>query len=57
VLVIDQTSHLHQRAVQTGERTQGYVAIQAGLNAGERVVTDGAGFLGEGDLVKVKAGS
>jgi RND family efflux transporter MFP subunit len=57
VLVIDQTSHLHQRAVQTGEHTQGYVAILAGLNLGERVVVEGAGFLGEGDLVKVKAGS
>ena len=57
VLVIDQTSHLHQRAVQTGERIQGYVAILSGLNAGDRVVVEGAGFLGEGDLVKVKAGS
>jgi RND family efflux transporter MFP subunit len=57
VLVIDQTNHLHQRAVQTGEHAQGYVAISSGVNAGERVVVEGAGFLGEGDLVKVKAGS
>lgn len=57
VLVIDQTNHLHQRAVQTGEHAQGSIAIVSGLNAGERVVTDGAGFLGEGDLVKVKAGA
>jgi RND family efflux transporter MFP subunit len=57
VLVIDQTSHLHQRAVQTGEHAQGYVVILSGLNPGEQVVVEGAGFLGEGDLVKVKAGS
>lgn len=54
VLVIDQTRHLHQRAVDTGERAQGYVAINAGLRPGEQVVTEGAGFLGEGDLVRVK---
>jgi RND family efflux transporter MFP subunit len=57
VLVIDQSKHLHQRAVQTGERAQGYVAVQSGLSLGEAVVTEGAGFLGEGDLVRVKAGS
>jgi RND family efflux transporter MFP subunit len=55
VLVIDQTNHLHQRAVQTGEHAQGFVAILSGLKPGERVAVEGAGFLGEGDLVKVKA--
>jgi RND family efflux transporter MFP subunit len=54
VLVIDQTNHLHQRAVATGERGQGYVAILSGLSAGERVAVAGAGFLGEGDLVRIK---
>jgi RND family efflux transporter MFP subunit len=55
VLVIDPSNHLHQRAVQTGDHAQGYVAILAGLKAGERVAVEGAGFLGEGDLVRVKA--
>lgn len=54
VLVIDKTNHLHQRAVQTGEHSGGYVAVTSGLQPGERVVIAGAGFLGEGDLVTVK---
>jgi RND family efflux transporter MFP subunit len=55
VLVIDAADRLHQRAVQTGERSDGYVAIIDGVRAGERVAVAGAGFLGEGDLVTVKA--
>jgi RND family efflux transporter MFP subunit len=56
VFVVDGSSHVHQRSVAPGERVDGYVAINSGLNAGERAVTSGAGFLGEGDLVTVAAG-
>jgi multidrug efflux pump subunit AcrA (membrane-fusion protein) len=33
----------------------GHTAILEGLKAGDRVVVDGAGFLGEGDRVRVVA--
>jgi RND family efflux transporter MFP subunit len=42
------------RAVQTGESTDGKVAIRTGLAAGDRVVTSGAGFLHDGDRVRVE---
>jgi RND family efflux transporter MFP subunit len=55
VFVVDASNHVHQRGVTPGERGDGYVAITSGLNPGERAVTAGAGFLGEGDLVTVAA--
>ena len=39
--------------VQTGERQGGWVEILSGLNAGEQVVKDGAGFLSNGARVQV----
>jgi RND family efflux transporter MFP subunit len=53
VFVVDAANHVHQRGVTPGERGDGYVAITSGLNAGDRAITSGAGFLGEGDLVTV----
>lgn len=41
--------------VTTGSRAGDLVAITTGLSAGQRVVVQGAGFLGEGDLVTVRA--
>lgn len=43
------------RVVATGQRRDGVVEITAGLREGERVVATGAGFLGEGDRVRVLA--
>jgi len=39
--------------VITGERVGQLIAVTGGVQAGQRVVINGAGFLGEGDLVTV----
>ncbi len=44
---------VEQRAVTTGARRDGMVEILSGLAAGERVVVAGAGFLADGDVVRV----
>jgi hypothetical protein len=38
--------------VRTGRRLDGNIEITAGLSGDETVVTKGAGFLNDGDLVK-----
>jgi len=43
-----------QRAVQTGLRRDGQVEILSGLEAGERVAVDGAGFLTDDVVVEIK---
>jgi multidrug efflux pump subunit AcrA (membrane-fusion protein) len=43
------------RAVRTGQRRDGAVEVTEGLAEGERVVVSGAGFLSEGDRVRVAA--
>jgi RND family efflux transporter MFP subunit len=44
-----------RRRVRTGQTSQGRVEIIDGLKAGEQVVSEGAGFLGDGDKVRVVA--
>lgn len=39
--------------VRTGQAVDGQTAILDGLKAGDRVVVEGAGFLGEGDRVRI----
>ena len=51
-LVIGQGEAVRFAPVTTGARTGDQVAVQ-GLQAGQRVVVQGAGFLGEGDHVTV----
>jgi multidrug efflux pump subunit AcrA (membrane-fusion protein) len=53
VYVIDAASHVHFRPVKTGERAGEAVEVLAGLTPGQRVVVQGAGFLSDGDLVRV----
>jgi len=43
-----------QRVVQTGLRRDGQVEILSGLEAGERVAVDGAGFMTDGVAVEVQ---
>jgi hypothetical protein len=50
------TDRVALRVVATGNRRDGAIEITAGLAAGERVVITGAGFLSDGDRVRV-AGS
>lgn len=45
------------RAVRTGERRGGVIEILEGLQAGDRVVATGAGFLSDGDRVRVAPAS
>jgi HlyD family secretion protein len=53
VFVIDAQGQAEQRKVQTGRRVGERVEIVDGLRSGERVAVQGAGFLNQGDLVKV----
>lgn len=48
--------HVQQRAVATGARREGLVEVTGGLQEGERIVVAGAGFLADGDMVRVAAG-
>lgn len=54
VFVVDAQNRAHFRRVQIVARTAGSTAT-TGLAEGERVVVQGAGFLGEGDRVRVAA--
>lgn len=54
VFVVDAAKRVHFRRIQILTTTGDRVAT-AGLSAGDQVVVDGAGFLGEGDLVRVSA--
>jgi len=53
VYVLDSANHVHFRPVKTGQRAGDRVEVLGGVNAGERVVAQGAGFLSDGDLVRV----
>jgi multidrug efflux pump subunit AcrA (membrane-fusion protein) len=43
------------RRLMTGLRREGAVEVRDGLSEGERVVATGAGFLSDGDRVRVAA--
>jgi hypothetical protein len=53
VWVIDERSHLQLREVEVARYVDGGVAIGAGLQPGERVVTRGVHTLHADDLVRV----
>lgn len=53
VFVIGADSKASQRKVQTGRRVGERVEVLAGLKPDESIAVQGAGFLNEGDLVKV----
>ena len=53
VFVIDAASKASQRKVMTGRRVGERVEVLSGLKADEAVAVQGAGFLNEGDLVKI----
>ena len=55
LFVIDAQGVAHFRAVVTGVRSGDFVEIRQGLQAGERVALQGAGFLSEGDRVRIVA--
>lgn len=53
VYVLADNSTVRFAQITEGGRADGRVAVATGLRAGERVVVEGAGFLGEGDQVRV----
>ncbi len=55
VFTVDDKKIAHRLRVQTGATRDGQVEIVAGLKAGDVVVERGAGFLSDGDRVRVVA--
>ncbi len=53
VFVVDAAGKAGARLVTVGARQNGRVAIESGLSEGDSVVIAGAGFLGDGNLVRV----
>jgi RND family efflux transporter MFP subunit len=53
VFTVDSDRHARRVRVATGASSQGRVEIVSGLSAGAPVVVAGAGFLGDGDAVRV----
>ena len=53
VFVVDDKSRVAQRRVQAGPPAGEFVPILSGLSRSERVVVTGAGFLSDGDQVRV----
>jgi len=55
VYVVDASNHAARRAVRVADTSDQGVAIASGLSGPERVVTTAAGFLRDGEEVKVAA--
>lgn len=55
VFTVNDKQQAARLRVRAGQAVQGRTAILEGVKAGDRVVVDGAGFLGEGDRVRVVA--
>ncbi len=53
VYVIDASSKVRFVPVRTGERVGAMVEVEQGLTPGQRIAVQGAGFLAEGNLVRV----
>ncbi|HEY9787095.1 MAG TPA: efflux RND transporter periplasmic adaptor subunit [Candidatus Obscuribacterales bacterium] len=54
VFVVNADNTVAARTVETGTRQDGLVEIVSGLRRGDDVVVKGAGFLKDGDVVRVK---
>lgn len=53
VFIVDGKKTAHRLRVRTGATVDGHVEVIEGLKAGANVVDQGAGFLGDGDPVRV----
>lgn len=53
VFVLDDKAQARLQRIETGERVDGFVEVKSGLAAGTQVVLEGAGFLTDGDKVRV----
>jgi RND family efflux transporter MFP subunit len=57
VFALGEDARVVQRAIETGVRRDGYVEVRQGLQAGDRIVLAGAGYLRDGDVVRVQGGA
>ena len=57
VFVVRDGKHATRVRVEPGSSDGGQVEIHSGLKAGEQVVSAGAGFLSDGDLIRIVAAS
>lgn len=55
VFTVDDKDTVHMVRIEQGGRDQGFVEVRSGLEPGQRVVTQGVGFLADGDQVRVVA--
>ena len=55
VFTVDAQGTARQRRIETGGADSGWTEVRNGLEVGERVVVEGAGFLTDGDRVRVVA--
>ncbi len=55
VFTVDDADTVHMVRIEQGGRDRGFIEVRAGLAPGQRVVTEGAGFLADGDHVRVVA--
>jgi multidrug efflux pump subunit AcrA (membrane-fusion protein) len=53
VFVLRPDNTVERRRIETGAVRDASIEVTGGLNAGERIVDKGAGFLKDGDLVNV----
>lgn len=53
VFTVDAKGIVHRVRIRTGGTNSGYVEVLEGLKAGDKVVEQGAGFLGDGDTVRI----
>lgn len=53
VFTVDAKGIVHRVRIRTGGTDAGHVEVLDGLKVGDRVVNDGAGFLGDGDSVRI----
>ena len=56
VFVVDAVSVVHATRLRAGAAQDGYVDVGAAVQPGQQVVTQGAGFLADGDKVRVVPG-
>ena len=57
VFVMGEGGKVLQRRIDTGPSQGEFIEIRGGLKSGERVVARGAGFLSDGDVVKIVDGA
>ena len=55
MFVVRDGKHATRVRVEPGSSDGGQVEIRSGLKAGEQVVSAGAGFLSDGDLIRIVA--